>query len=111
MDPVTLATVTAGATILASDCAKGIATEAGKDLWARVKRALKIGADPAPGELAPTLAARMLADEAATREVITLLQANVGGIGSAGAIVGNVSADKLVVIHTQHVAGDFNLSM
>jgi hypothetical protein len=111
MDPVALATVTAAATSLAAECGKGLAGEAGKDLWARVKRVLKLDDDPAAERLTPAIAERLLADEHAAREVVALLKQSGAAAGGAGMIVGNVDAERLVVIHTQHIAGDFTLNM
>ncbi|HET6231723.1 MAG TPA: hypothetical protein VFE05_16735 [Longimicrobiaceae bacterium] len=111
MDAIALATVTAGATALASECGKGLAGEAGKDLWARVKSVLKLSDEPAPERLAPAIAERLLANEQAAREVLALLKESGAGSGGAGMIVGNVDAERLIVIHTQHIAGDFTLNM
>jgi hypothetical protein len=111
MDAIALATVTAGATALASECGKGLAGEAGKDLWARIKRVLKLDDDPAAERLAPAIAERLLADEQAARQVVALLKESGAASGGAGMIVGNVDAERLVMIHTQHIAGDFTLYM
>ena len=46
MDPVTLATITSAVTVLATECAKKAAAEAGKDLWAKIKSLLKWNDEP-----------------------------------------------------------------
>ncbi|MBV9773517.1 MAG: hypothetical protein JO040_06180 [Gemmatimonadetes bacterium] len=112
MDPVTLATITSGVAVLASESAKGLAGEAGKDTWTRIKSLLRWGKDPAPAELAPAIAQQLAKDEQAARRIVELLQEHAGERTSiAGAIVGNVNAEKLIVITGQTVAGDFNITM
>jgi hypothetical protein len=110
MDPVALATVTSAVTMLASEAGKGLAGDAGKDLWGRVRSVLGWKEDPPMQDVAPKVAARLQGDEQAAREIVQLLQGHSSSSGAA-AIVGNVSAEKMTVIGQQHVAGDFTLNM
>lgn len=110
MDAVTLATITSGVSVLATECAKGLAGQAGKDTWARIRSLLGWKNDPAPEQLAPAVAERLANDEGTARSIVELLQQQAN-VGSAAAIVGNIHAERVVVIKDQHVAGDFNIQM
>jgi hypothetical protein len=110
MDPVTLATITSAVTVLATETGKGLAGEAGKSAWAGIKSVLGFKSDPPPAELAPAVAARLADDEEAAREIVRLLREHAGGSSSA-AIVGQVNAERVIVIKDQTVAGDFNIQM
>jgi hypothetical protein len=111
MDPIALATITSGVTVLATEAGKGLAGEMGKDAWTRIKSVLGFQADPPAGELAPAVAERLANDDAAAREVLRLLREHAGGAGGAAAIVGQVNAERVVVIKDQKIQGDFNLNM
>lgn len=47
MEPLTLATLTGAVTVLASEVGKGIASEAGKSAWGRIKSLFNWSADRA----------------------------------------------------------------
>jgi hypothetical protein len=110
MDPVALATITSAVSVLATESAKGLAGQAGKDTWARIKSVLGWKDDPAPEKLAPAVAERLANDDDAARAVVMLLRENAS-VGSAAAIVGNINAERVVVIKDQTVTGDFNIQM
>lgn len=111
MDPVTLATVTAGATVLASEAGKSFASEAAKDLWAKVRNRLGLAADAPKGDLAPAIARALDADQSAAGDVVSLLQQHAGQAGDASSIVGRIDAEKVIYIANQTVSGGqtFNL--
>jgi hypothetical protein len=111
MDPVTLATITAGVSVLATESAKGLAGQAGKDTWARIKSALGWKDDPAPEKLAPAIAERLANDDDTARTVINLLRDDANSVGSAAAIVGSINAERVIVIKDQTVTGDLNIQM
>jgi hypothetical protein len=111
MDPVTLATVTSGVTLLAAESAKGLAGQAGQDIWFKIKSILGWREDPALEQVAPEAATRLQNDDLAAREILRLLQENRGTTGSAGAVVGRIDAERMVWIQNQTVTGDFNLTM
>ena len=110
MDPVALATITSAVSVLATEVAKGSAGEVGKDVWERIKSALGWKKDPAPEVVAVEAAQRLESDERAARTVVELLQQHAQ-IGASAAIVGNVQAERLIVIQHQHVAGDLTINM
>lgn len=51
MDPITLAVVTSAVTTLASEVGKGIAGEAGKSAWGKIKAWFQWSTEPAEAEL------------------------------------------------------------
>lgn len=111
MDPVTLATITSGVTVLATECGKGLAGQAGKDTWARIKSLLGWKDDPAPEKLAPAVAERLADDDATAQRVVMLLQENANSVGSGAAIVGTINAEKVMVVKDQTVTGDVTFNM
>jgi hypothetical protein len=111
MDPIALATITSGITVLASECAKGVAGEAGKDLWARIKKRLGLQQEPELPALAPAVAQKLSTDESAAKDVIELLRNHASAAPTAAAMIGQINAERVVVIGQQKIEGDFNLQM
>jgi hypothetical protein len=100
MDPVTLATVTAALTLLGTECAKGLASQAGKDLWSRAKGLLGWTKEPNAQELPKAIATKLNTDQALMGQIITLLrEAKTGDstVQMVGSLVGDLSAEKAVV--------------
>lgn len=111
MDPVTLATVTASLTTLAMDCATDVASEAGKKIWSRIKSMLGWEAEPEVPELAPAIAEQLHANQELAGQVVRVLQQEREAVGVAASLVGNIDAEKVIIIKDQTVAGDFNIQM
>lgn len=95
MDPITLATLTSGAAVLAAECAKGAASEAGKDAWTRIKTLFGWTKEPDMAEFAPDIAQRLQADAELARKLTELLQQSQ--TGAASTLVGSINAEKVVV--------------
>ena len=101
VDPISLATVTAALTLLATECAKGAASQAGQDLWSKAKSFFGWTKEPAAQELPKAIATRLHPDQSLLDQVITLLRdakredASVQNIGS---MVGSLTAEKVVVV-------------
>lgn len=100
MDPITLATITAGATVLATEVGKGLAGEAGKSAWEAIRKKLGWGEDPEPRDLAPQIARRLLEQPETAKEVLELLQQP--RVGAAQQLVGALNAEKVVVANVIH---------
>lgn len=111
MDPITLATITSAVTVVATEAGKGVMAGVGQDVWARIKGVLGLQKDPPPAELAPTIATRLEHDDEAAREVLRLLREHADASPKAAAIVGQINAEKVVIIPNQTVHGDFNLQL
>lgn len=111
MDPVALATVTSAVTMLASEAGKGLAGEAAKDLWGRIRSRLGLAKEPPMEELAPTVARALSDNEAAASDVVRMLQQHAGQAGDAASLVGRIDAEKVIYIANQTVFGGqtFNL--
>ncbi len=111
MDPITLATVTSAVTLLATECGKGLASEAGKATWSKIRSLLGWQDEPTEKtekEFAPAVARRLEKDEVVVRQIVALLQEQPA-VGTASALVGSIQADKVVVAETLNVSGDFNM--
>ena len=78
MEPVTLATLTSGATVLALEVAKGAASEAGKNAWERIKSLFNWSAEPAEKDLSTDIARALEANESLARQVVEIFAANPG---------------------------------
>jgi len=74
IDPISLATVTAALTVLGTETAKGVASEAGKNIWTKTKDLLGWTTDPDATALPKAIAARLHGDEALFDRILTLLQ-------------------------------------
>lgn len=104
MDPILLSTATAALTVLGTEVGKATASEAGKAAW---KGALKLfGWDSAPPtpELAQTIAQQLQEKPELAGGVFELLKRE--DVGTAGALVGNIQAEKVIVaneINTIHM--------
>jgi hypothetical protein len=109
MDPVTLATVTAAVSVLATECAKGIASSAGKDLWGKIKSLFGWQSEPQPSELAGSIASELQKDPRRAGEVLALLK-QVGSANSFSAsLVDKIDAEKVIAAQQINVAGDLNM--
>ena len=95
MEPLTLATLTAAVTVLASEVGKGAASEAGKSAWGRIKSLFRWSAEPAEADLSAAIAKALEANEALARQVVEILQAQ--STGTASKLVGRIDAEKVVV--------------
>ena len=97
IDPVALATITSAVTVLGSDYAKGIATEAGKASWAGIKGLFKWHEDPAPAEVPAKVATALTASPELAAALLELLKKDSGG--AAAALVGNLqnNGGKVVI--------------
>ena len=109
MDPITLATVTSAVSVLGMECAKGMAGVAGKDLWDKIKSRLGFQGEPKTSELAQSVASRLASDEKLAAEIVALLKEHAGTGSSAGALVGSIDAEKVVVATRIDPHGDFNM--
>lgn len=107
MDPVTLATITSAVTILATEVAKGAASEAGKQAWTAAKKLLGFSSDPSEAQLAPEIARRLAGNADAAKQIVTLLQEEPTGCPSS--LVGSINAEKVVVADQINIAGDLNM--
>lgn len=108
MDPVTLASITSALTVLGTECGKGVASNAGKDLWNRVKAMMNWKKEPDLQELPATIAEQLRNDRNLASNVIKLLQKNQLA-GTASTLVRNIDAEKVIVIQNMQVDGDFNM--
>jgi len=110
MDPITLATITAGVSVLASECIKGMAGKAAEELWDKIKSLLGWKSQPKLDDIAPALAKQLSTDKELASRIVDLLQKDKSqASSSARALVGHVDAEKVVVSGEIHIAGDFNM--
>lgn len=100
MEPITLATITAAATVLATEAGKGLAGDAGKSAWEAIKKKFGWGAEPETSTLAPTIARELQERPEVAKEVLELLQAS--RTGTAQQLVGTLQAEKVVVANVIH---------
>jgi hypothetical protein len=108
MDPVTLATITSGVTVLASEVVKGAAGEAGKELWRKIKSLFKWKDEPPLADLAKNIAEELQKDPRVASQIVELLRTDAK-LENAGVLVSNINAEKVLVAGTIHVEGDFHM--
>ena len=109
MDLITLASVTAAVSVLASECAKGIASAAGKDAWQTIKRYLGWNTEPALQDIPHNLATQIASDANIAAKIVQCLQADQLTNTSAHAFVGRIKASKVVVADQINVSGDWKM--
>jgi hypothetical protein len=111
MDQVMLATLAAAVTVLATECGKGVATEAGKDIWTKIKSLFGWTAEPKPSELFQAIATRLSPDESLVKEVRKLLQETPNtGRASASQLIGLLVSDHALVANIVNVQGGIKFS-
>jgi hypothetical protein len=100
IDPVALATIASAVSELGNEYLKGIASDAGKATWTRVKTLLGWSSDPAPAEI-PEKAARAMTDSPDLAEKLVALLKTTH-VGTATTMVGKIEAHggKVVVANT-----------
>ncbi len=108
MDPVTLATITSAITIVGTECAKGVASSAGKDLWSRIRSLLHFQKEPEVAELPTSIATALLRDEEAAKKIVQLLQCSSKD-EFAASLVSRIDAEKVIVVQNMKIDGDFNM--
>lgn len=100
MDPVTLATVTAALTLVGTEATKGVASQAGKDIWGRAKQLLGWSKEPSQEEMPKAIASQLNGNDVLLNEVVALLQgaqSSEPSVQMIGSLVGTLIAEKAVV--------------
>ena len=95
MDPTIIAAITAALTALAAEVAKGVASEAGKDTWGKIKQLLGSKPQAALDQAQAAVSDRLEADPEIVRELLDLLKASQSA--NVGELVGSIDADKVIV--------------
>ncbi len=109
MDAIVLAVITSAVTILASECIKGVGSEAGKEVWSQIKVWFGWEADPPIADLSAAVAKKLLADPALVAQVMECLQKENMRATHAGVLVGKINATNSVVADTISVSGDWKM--
>jgi hypothetical protein len=94
-DTLTIASVTSPITLLASEVGKGIAGDAAKDAWKKIKELCGWQDEPAVAELPERTVNALEAQPELAEQVREILAS--GYVGAAGQLVGSISADKVIV--------------
>jgi hypothetical protein len=100
VDPIALATATSALTVLASECAKGAASEVGKDIWSKAKGLFGWTQEPIASELPKAIATELHGNEELLSAIVKLLaEAHTDDRSTqiAGSLVGNLRSEKTVV--------------
>ena len=109
MDPIALATITSALTLIATEVAKGTASEAGKALWTQIKSMLGLAQEPSSANLAPEIAGRLAVDSKLAKKIVELLQAHPDSDRRASALVEKIDAEKVIVAREFNISGDFRM--
>lgn len=100
MDPIALATATSALTVLASECAKGAASEVGKDIWSKAKGLFGWTEEPAASVLPKAIATELHSNDELLSAIVKLLAeapASEQSTQIAGSLVGNLRSERVVV--------------
>lgn len=100
IDPIALATLTSAVTVLGNEFLKGVAGEAGKTTWTKIKTILGWNSDPKPAEIPEKVATALSESPHLAEQIIELLKTHE--TGSPSAMVGKIEATggKVVVAQT-----------
>lgn len=109
MEPITLATITAALTVLATDVISGAASAAGEDLWQKAKALLGWRAEPDLPNLAVAIAEELQRNEERAGQLVALLQEHPHVDQPGAALVSKIDAKKVIVTQRLEVQGDFNM--
>ncbi|HEV7747501.1 MAG TPA: hypothetical protein VGO56_21060 [Pyrinomonadaceae bacterium] len=95
MDPTVLAAITGALAVLSTEVAKGIAGEAGKSAWEKIK--VLLGSRPQEGldSGQNDVAAQLEGNPEITLQVLDLLKSSQSK--NVGQLVGSITAEKVVV--------------
>lgn len=99
MEPVTIAAITGALTALASEVAKGAASEAGKEAWAKLKGLLGVRPQTAIDDAQKAIADTLETDPEVLKQVIQILQTSQSN--NVSQLVGSIDAEKVVVVNGQ----------
>jgi hypothetical protein len=108
IEPVALASITSAVTLLGSEFIKGVAGDASKATWSKIKQLLGWSVDPPVEEIPQKVATALTASPEVAEQLVKLLkEANAG---SASGMVGSINAagGKVVVAQTI-VANTFSM--
>ena len=105
MDPTVIAAITAALTALAAEVAKGVASQAGKDAWSKIKELLGSKPQAALDQAQATVSERLEADPEIVRELLDLLKASQSA--NVSELVGSIDAEKVIVAGT--ITGDIQM--
>jgi hypothetical protein len=108
MEPVILSTVVSAVKVLATECAKGLGSETGKDIWKKIKQLFHWDSDPEPSRLSDEVEKKLVDYPELARQIVLLLQQG-NGTDAATRMVGEINAEKVVVAHRIDIKGDLRM--
>jgi hypothetical protein len=103
MDPIYLATLTTAVTTLGIECAKGIAGEAGKSLWAEIKSIFTWKEEPATSDLAIKIAQKLQDNPEIARQIEAVLKRDLAQSTTSGSLIAHVSGGKVMAAETMFI--------
>lgn len=105
MDPTLISAITAALVALATEVSKGVASEAGKDAWSKIKELIgrkpQIAVDKAQAVVAESLES----NPEVMRKLLELLKGSQSG--NVGQLVGSIDAEKVIV--AANISGDIQM--
>jgi hypothetical protein len=108
IDSVALASITSAVAALGNDYLKGVAGEAGKSSWIKIKSLLGWISDPVPADIPEKVATALAAHPENTETLLNLFKSDP--TGSASALVGKIEATGgKIVVATSIVTDRFQM--
>jgi hypothetical protein len=108
IDPVALASITSAVAVLGNEYLKGIAGDAGKSTWTKIKSLLGWVSDPVPADIPEKVVAALTAHPENTETLLNLLKSDPSC--SASALVGKIEATGgKIVVATSIVTDRFQM--
>ena len=96
--------MTSAVTMLAVECAKGVASGVGKSLWAEIKSLLTWKEEPEIADLAIEIAKKLQASPDMAQQVEVILKNKQSSSSTiSGALIAHVSGGKVIAGQTIHI--------
>lgn len=105
MEPTMIAAVSASLAALATEVSKGVAGEAGKDAWNKIKHLLGKKPQEAIEQAQCVVAERLESDPERLHELLSLLKSSQSA--NVAQLVGHIEAEKVIVAGS--ISGDVHM--
>lgn len=97
VEPLALSSLIAAVSVLANEYLKGIASDAGKTTWTRIKALLGWTSDPAPAEIPDKVAKAVATSPETAEKLLGLLKSNETGTATALVDKLQVNGGKVII--------------
>jgi hypothetical protein len=106
---VVLAALTSALTLVATEAIKGVASNASKDLWTKIKSTFGWSADPPLDQVPLEIASRLDIDPQLAAKLLELLQSSLPSNETAAMVVSHITANRMIIATNVNVGGELRM--